>query len=469
MNKIEELRSELKRQDDAMKENMKDIIGNPELTEDEIKRIEELKKEKHVVMVQTDENGSSVEIPISKYIESVEKNISKIEGTNIRLLTSKITKTKEDLINESMKELEQRKVDETVEKDEMDQAIDDALKIVQDYFKTDKLTYDHIGKLAKMKAVEITNLFPKSFKDIFCENIHNTMKVKEDILTAFGYCVMVGPEMDSLSEEIEHKNQMIDLMVRLNDINIDHAKMISSEESIKDMVSQILKEGHPLSDKYRKYVKSPDAINNMYSQKKYTLTSLNVAYEGLRNSLTSEEEKNEITKEIQNNKIMIDIYSRLLNLDRFKLSIASIVDAHKDGISKKQLDTSAYVALDSFRKVNLHLNIPNYPGEGSNMKEVYNKYLIYFDKLIPAYNHVVSTAIEKGDTDLELIDTPGDIFAQCVLITLKRIVKILGKNGDNASMSEIVATFDMICCLGTELFVLNNLNKIIKPLYSIVK
>lgn len=469
MNKIEELRSELKRQDDAVKENMKNLIGNPELTEDEVKRVEELKKKKHVVMIQTDDSGSSVEVPIDKYIDSIEKDIAKIEGTNIRLLTSKITKTKEDLMSESMKSLEERKVDSSIEKDDMDKAVDDALEAVQNYFSATGVTQDHLMKLAKMKAVEIINIFPQSFKETFCEVSHNTMKMKDDILTAFSYCVMIGPEMDKLGEEIEHKNRMIDLMVKLNDVNIDHARMISSEESIKDMVSQIVKEGNSLSDKYRKYVKAPDAINNMYSQKKYTLTALNVAYEKLRDSLSSEDEKAEINKEIENNKIMISIYNRLLNLDRFSSSVESILGANKNGIQKKQLNTSAYVALDSFKKINAHLNVPNYPGDGANMKEIYNKYLAYFTELIPAYNNVVHTAIEKGDDDLSEIETSGEVFAQCLLITLKRIVKILGKNGDNAAISEIVATFDMICCLGTELFVLNNLNKIIKPLYSIVK
>jgi len=426
-----------------------------------------------VVMIQTDASGGSVEIPIDKYLESLDSEIATIKSQNIRLLTTKVTETKDDILAESKKELSALVVGGVdASDDDMDVAIDKAISAVKSYFNTDDVDPKVLDKLSKMKAFEVINIFPDEFIELFSEKSYrhtNPMKVKEDILVAFGYCIMVGPEMDKLNDEIEHKNRMIDLLVRMNDASISHAEMIQSEESVKDLFTKILSETNELNDKYRKYVKTPDAINNIYSQKKHTLISLNAEYCKLRDTLILADEIAEIDKEINSNQAMIDIYGNILSLSRFIATIDSIVNAHKKGISMRDLHAKSFTSFDSFGKISVPITLPNYNGNEANIKVIYNNYLNYFKNLIPVYNNVVKVARDNGDCDLDFIDVTGDIFAECIIVVLGRIVKILGKKDAVSSLTEINVTFDMICRLGTELFMLDKINKTLKPMYELIK
>lgn len=470
MNKIEELKNEIKLKDEAAMDS--EAFEAVELTDEDLQRIEELKDEKKVVMVQTDSSGASVEIPIDSYLESLDKNVTTLKNSNIKLLTQKINKTKDDLLEGSREEIKTYILDKTLTNEEIDACVDSAIEAVKKHFNLQYVDSNVITKLNRMKAVEVISIIPDGFIDLFSDKSYRTsnpMKVKDDILVSLGYCIAIGPEIDKLNADIDYNNRMIDIMMRLNDVNIDFAEIIRSEESIKDLASRILKESNDLSGKYRKYVITPDAINNLYSQKKYTLEKLNVEYTKLRDELVRDDERAEVSKEIKNNEAMIDVYEHILSMNNFSVTVDSIVRSSKNGINMRDLNSKSFTSFDSFRKIKENVAIPGYIGNEPNIKVMYNNYVNYFKNLIPAYNKVIDAAESNGDYDLKKIDVDGEIFAKCIIIVLGKITKILTKKNDLHSSTELVCTFDMICRLGTELFMLDRLNDILRPMYSLVK
>ena len=471
MNKIVQLRAEL---DEAEKK-----IANTEafedttLTDEEAQLLETRRSEndKKIVVINEEGDGGKTEIPVSDYLDALDKNAMRLKSDNLLLMSRRVEQTAAEIEADARKSMRETIVKNDISDDDLDIAINKAIDAVKSYFNADEMTNDIVNKLAKLPADQVLTILPVEFINSFAETTPNKLKMKEDLLASLAYCVSIGPEMDKLNEDIEHHNKMIDLMMRMNEINIDFADILASPDSIKEMTERLLENRNIFAKDYIKYVKNPDGINNLYTQKAYTLEKMNEAYRKFAEELTDEDEQKEVAKEIASNDAMVTVYKNILNLDTITEAVNGAIStgADKNGsIAMKKLEADSMAALKRFRKLKEAIAVPGYTGKESGAQGVYVNYLKFFRDLFPAYNRVIAAAVANGDTELVTFDCDPDLFAKCLLVTLGRVSKKLSAKNTLEASSEIVITFDMICRLGTELFMLEKLYKALSPMMKIV-
>ena len=104
-----------------------------------------------------------------------------------------------------------------------------------------------------------------------------------------------------------------------------------------------------------------------------------------------------------------------------------------------------------------------------NASEIYLAYVKRMDDVIKAHNIAVDKAKAEGLNDLDRIECDTTTFAGVLLIVMGRLLKKLTKNTSyKFEMLEVNSYFQRFAQLGLDLFSIDEVYKIIRPMIDFI-
>lgn len=511
-NELEALQSEvLKKQEleESANENNFGAEEKEELTDAEMETIEKMKteyKDRPILMVtDTDANGNTTQIPAKEYIKSLDKKVSPIPADEINKVNDMIKTVnsgdiKQDL--EGMKaEARARTLqafrslatDKETVKDYSDDDImtinNNALKILQEYFKMDRLNSDELIKqLRKMSLTDICNILPEEFWSVYVsdnEVILRNQGAKERLLAAIAYLTTAGPEFDYLNEYIEEENKMIMVSKRLMQCQVDFAEMLKDEKKLSELVSETYQFLPQDTSIWSKEIKIPNRVHNEFAQRCVIYKHYKEAYEQIMEEYPIAGDVSEsdikvnnrarevIQQEIDECNQKIEVYQSICDLTLFDELLKILIDRFKTNkkINMKYLTQEAERAIESVKRCKQNLPFPGYQGNERKTEQLLTNYLIAFPIAIQKYNDAVDKVMSREDATEEAIgniqkiglpefenNDTYTVYSLLMVIMMGRILKKCTKN-EATKYDAIVldSYFYIFNRMGTDIYLMNDI------------
>ncbi len=507
MSKVFDLKNEIDKQEQAMKENDASGTAFEEvvLTDEEKKKIEEIRTDKIVVVnEQVSEDGSTVNIPLEDYAAILDNKIAKVDDKDvIKVLESgDIKKSDEDIKREAksaaLKTFREFAVKDVsnITDDEYMVINNNAFEALKNHFGVDKLEADKIiPKLMKMTMQDIVAILPPEFVSFYVEDKYisvNNSKGKEKLLAAINYLLVTGPEMDYLNEYIEAENKLIAVANRLIKCQVDFNELLKDEKTI----TQYLQESYEISPKdtesyWSKYFSDTKMVHNYFANSIICHRHIKESYISLMEEYPDTPENDKarqmIQEEIDECDNKIAIYMSICNLDRFKELVATTTARYAQIAKNNKLSYDYIIeecnrAVTSIYRCKQNLPFPGYDNKTSNTALIFKSFMNTYTSMINDYNAKLLRALSKNDEENtkdkkgitpiclnnDAVTTPG-VISVAMAIVMGRLVKKLASNtSDKYDAIELDAYFKLICNLGTDLYVMKDIVDILSPLCEII-
>lgn len=483
MNKIDELKNDLKKQEAEYRElqataNKRDST----LTDEEKERIEQLRKEKHIDVVESGVGGS-VSTPIAEYVKKIDEQkaiLNRVDGTQstIKLLSNNFAKTGEDVKKQAtdgmiglMRGLSNNTDDDEISDEELLGLNDLAIEALKRYFKTEKLDSDVVSlKLKNMPYSTLCSILPPKFvklytNDIDTSNFKGVIKAKELLLTSIAYMIVSGPEIDQLSEYIDTEEKLNTVGRRMIQMQLDMSNVINNDESISNaLLAESEKTRSEDAINWSKYIRNPDMASNIFAQRAVVQRYFADGYKKLLPEYEDQDSLDIIQGEIDACLTKADIYDNIAQMDIVPSLVAILMTRHQTEkrASKKRLHKEALAAIERSKKSKVDVTFPGYTGKEKTSEDIFKSTYNMLSVAIERYNSTVlavgnrNAQILKGQEEITTIDADAKIFTEVFIIVMGRIMKHYSKE-QNAKLGAIYidSYYQLLCRINVDIFVMN--------------
>lgn len=492
MSNITNLKADLEEKKQAdMEANADNFNQDYELTEEEQARIDKMRTERAVMVTETDANGKAVSLPADEYAKSLDKRIVNIKEAGDRALKlvnngdikESVAEMKERAKQQAINAFRSLSVDNSEISDDDYIAInDDAIKVLMDYFKMDRMDADVVvKKLSKLSLPQICEILPQNFVDIYVsenERKANNIKAKERLLSSIAYLSITGPEMDYLNEYIDEENKLAVVSKRLMQCQMDFTQMIQDDTAMSELLAKTY-EIEPVDTSFwSSYISNPKRVHNEFAQRVVIFQEYKAAYgkvlDDYPDTPDNQKAREMILAEIQECDHKIDVYSNVCDLELLKKLWDILTDRLKANKKTclKSITNECIDAVERIRRSKQNVPFPGYNGTSKKADMIFSAYIVAFGRMVLNYNTEISKAEAKGDevgntspkNDVAPIRIEGyednDVataFAMLLLLAMGRVMKALSKNdADKYDAITLDAYFQVFCKLGTDIYLMTD-------------
>lgn len=500
---IKKLQEDLEAKEAAEREAAANNFNdNVELTEDEAARINEMRKDKAMMISESDIDGRTVNLPMVEYVQSMDKKVGILRSAGadsekfIKLLnTGDIVKSADEMKREAREQalsaFRTLSVAEGIELSDDDYiAINDsAIKNLMDYFKLSRMDADIvIKKLAKMSLSQICAILPEQFVNVYVteqERKANNIKAKERILASIGYLSVTGPELDYLNEYVDEENKLAVVSKRLMQCQIDFAEMLKDEKTMSEIINETLKLSPADMSIWAKYIRQPNRVHNEFAQRTVIQEKYMEAYTKILEEYPdvegNEKARNIIMKEIMEARAKVSCYKDIVNLNLMQELFYTLAERLKSN-KKTSMDYivhEAIEAIERIRRSKQDVPFPGYHGE-KKAEQIFTNYMVTFPRMLRQYNDTIDTVMEKNQSfnpapvvKVEVDGRPDKdvhmIFSTILVILMGRIMKHCTKNSsDKYDAITLDAYFQIFCKMGTDVYLMSDIWNMMKPFVEYV-
>ena len=483
-----------------------------ELTPAEQETIDKMKeeyKDRPILMVtDTDANGNTTQIPAKEFMKSLDKKVTPIgdpadeiakmdeviKTVNTGDIKQDIEGMKAEARARTLQAFRTLAADKENIKDYSDDDIvainNNALKVLQEHFKMERLNSDELVKLLrKMPLDEICKILPEDFWSVYVTKNEVTLRnpgAKERMLAAIAYLTTAGPEFDYLNEYIEEENKLIMVSKRLMQCQIDFSEMIKDEKKLSELVAETYQFLPQDTSIWAKEIKIPDRVHNEFAQRCVIYKHYKEAYQKVMdeypidNPDMSDMDRRVnvraraiIQQEINECDQKMEVYQSVCDLTLFDELLKILIDRFKTNkkINMKYLTQEAERAIESVRRCKQHLPFPGYKGTERKVEQLLANYLVAFPIAIRKYNEAVDKVMSRDDATEEAIGNIQKIglpefedndtfmiYSLLMVIMMGRILKKCTKN-DATKYDAIVldSYFYIFNRMGTDVYLMNDI------------
>ena len=522
MNNLMNLKNDLELQQQTEADLDSGSYIEQEFTQEDQAVIDQIRKEgsnRGVVVTDVDSEGRSTSQPIQEYAKTLDEKVAVIgeAGTDksavIKTLNSgdiggMTDRMKQEAKAYSMQAYRALSVQHTDLTDEqIDEINEKTFEALKSYFKVNKLYSDVlIPKLKKMPFSQLSRIIPEEFMSIYvteAEVQKNNYQARERLLTALGYVMLTGPEMDYLNSYIEDENKLALVSQRILRCQVDFAEMLKDEQKISEIVAKTFDIAPNDTSFWAKYIKLPNRLLNEYAQRAVLQEMYQEAYTKLLDEYpimldceyeaateeqraTSDFNKKAraiIQEEIDEAEAKASVYRSITNLDLMK-ELFPILDTRyrKDvRLSQKFLVKECQAAIERARRCKQNVPYPGFKAGMNREDQIYRSYIAAYSGMIANYNTTILSVYKKEmdaqegktpETDIEAIWLDGynptlvaQVFSVVLAIMMGRIMKRCTENTATKYDAIVLDSyFQMFSKLGMDIYVMNDVWLILKPL-----
>ena len=522
MNNLMNLKNDLELQQQTEADLDSGSYIEQEFTQEDQAVIDQIRKEgsnRGVVVTDVDSEGRSTSQPIQEYAKTLDEKVAVIgeAGTDksavIKTLNSgdiggMTDRMKQEAKAYSMQAYRALSVQHTDLTDEqIDEINEKTFEALKSYFKVNKLYSDVlIPKLKKMPFSQLSRIIPEEVMSIYvteAEVQKNNYQARERLLTALGYVMLTGPEMDYLNSYIEDENKLALVSQRILRCQVDFAEMLKDEQKISEIVAKTFDIAPNDTSFWAKYIKLPNRLLNEYAQRAVLQEMYQEAYTKLLDEYpimldceyeaateeqraTSDFNKKAraiIQEEIDEAEAKASVYRSITNLDLMK-ELFPILDTRyrKDvRLSQKFLVKECQAAIERARRCKQNVPYPGFKAGMNREDQIYRSYIAAYSGMIANYNTTILSVYKKEmdaqegktpETDIEAIWLDGynptlvaQVFSVVLAIMMGRIMKRCTENTATKYDAIVLDSyFQMFSKLGMDIYVMNDVWLILKPL-----
>ena len=465
---------------------------NNTLTDEEKARLEELKEKfysnnKVVSIVTTSATGETVEVDALEYFKSVDDNMEKmndglklVNASDENILasaTTAVTSVQNILIDQ----IRAYCLDSEITDERIAEIISKVSSICKKELGRSDITSDLVSAYFEKKTFKyMQDVFPADVISAFVpeEDIFDDPRACKTKLTEiFSTMIIAKDEITSINEYIDHNEKVVQILMRLEQCGHDLAEELKSPEKFAEAVARTREDtGEPrlneIADKYKDYFKV--RVNGSYDYftiRFVMMKEMAKAYEKVIEEYTDPEDIEVIQNEIEESEQKALIYLDVANLDTFREVYEAYESAAKSDkrTNRKGLETQGRSYIEKIKKSKVNVAFPGYRPEMENASEIYLAYVKRMDDVIKAHNAAVDKAKENGLNDLDRIECNTTTFAGVLLIVMGRLLKKLTKNtAHKLEMLEVNSYFQRFAQFGLDLFSLDEVYKIIRPMIDFI-
>ena len=515
-NNLSKLRNDLQEKAVQEYETNVDNYIEGEFTDKDRETIEQMKGEipNQVVVTDEDPHGTKVNQPISEYAKSLDDRVAEIKddvngNKVIKLINSGDIKANGDELKEKARQealkacrnLATKKGEDLTDEDYI-RINDSAIEALTKYFKLDRLTSDAImPKLRKTSLAQIHKILPEEFANIYIDNkdlIANGYRGKEQILSVIEYLCVTGPELDYLNQYIDDENKLAMVSQRILRCQVDFMDMLKDEKTMSELVARTVEIAPNDESFWSKYIKIPNRISNEFAQRYVLQEKYKEAYTKLLDEypITDDMSEHEVEINMKARDLILDeiaeatnkmeVYKSITNLDLFKELYVILEDRYMHGVkmSQKFLIKECMDAIERAKKCKLNVPYPGYKGTTNKVDQIFKSYMIAYPQMIGNYNKAILDVCQKvtadgaplPETNIEAIaleDYSGKqvakVFSLLLSVMMGRIMKkCTGNNQTKYDAIILDSYFQMFCRLGMDIYVMNDIWVMMKPLVKYI-
>ena len=471
------------------------------LTEDEQKRLEELKHQysigndnKMVTMVTTT-NGSSSETSIKEYFRMVDDNMETtknglklVNASDNNLLDSatSLVNSIQDIIYEQIQNMTVNDDGEVVSKDILETISNDINNLCINELKISNVDSDGINKyFSNYTITALKNILPKSFVETFIDSglliSENAADDRDRIINIIGMMVMSKNEIGRINEYIEYSEKVMQVLIRLEECGKDLSEALKNPQTFSEAVERTRAEtGNPkineLVMKYKSHFKDSNiSINagaDYFAIRYVMMQELAKAYEKFKVEYSDKDELEAIDNEISESRRKSECYLDACQLETFAQVYSAYEFAAKSDkrTSRKGLNNQGKTYIDKVRKSKLNLSFPGYQATMKNSNEIFISYKQYIDSAVKKYNEMIDSAENCNITDLKKINCDTEVLAGVLLTIMARLLKKFTKNtSDKFNAISITSYYQRFSRIGTDLFTIWEMYKIVEPIVKYIE
>lgn len=485
----------------------------PELTDEEKARLDEMRGTPALMMEDTDAEGRTIQVSAKDYARPLDdgqvvlKDLDGMKETlkviNSGEIEESIDKAREDAKTKALAAFKQLAIGSkagvtdseyldinneaiaTLEKYLKDQGIDKALR------KDGRLDVDKsIQYLAKSPMSKICTIFPHRFLEVYLTE--NELKVptpaaKERLLTSIAYLLTTGPEMNYLNEYIDHEERLMVVSKRMAQCQVDFGEMLKDERALSDMLMESRKISPADDSFWSKHISDPKKLHSKFAHNvviyRMYLDGYNKVLDEYPESDPENAEAREIImKEINECTRKIEVYGSICDLTLAKELWASLVERYSSDkrVSMDFLTKEAITAVDQVRRCKQDLPFPGFRGE-KRPEQIFGSYVKAFNAMIMSYNAKLDEMEQDTETNLPKngigpirIDgyQPGEVetvYGLLMVILMGRILrKCTRTNVTKADVIILDAYFQIFCDMGTDIYLMQDLWDMMKDFVKVV-
>lgn len=503
MTNIERLNAEIQENEERYakiaRKNFEDAGIDGELTDEERRTLEEIRSEKRLTVVQEDEFGRKTEVTAAEYVKELDDRIVKTNTTppvklmdgfdlpDVAKVHDEMADTVKSKVIGQINDLTGTELDTA----EFDRLTEETMTALRKMFKMDTLDADRvIGKLSKMPLSVIAASLPRDIITTFCsedELRYHQAKAKQTLVAAIGFLIVTGPQLDNLTDYINHENRKMTVMARITQCEVDTKTMLTSDESLAQLVEETKHLRDDRAASFEEIIhQQPDPCYTLFSKYAVMSDKMADAYLELMEEFQDAEDRVLIEKEVEINRNKANVYRSICNLDLFNSRAIIYLDSIRNDkrISADYIEKQAMDVVDRLKRLKIPVSFPGYTGNETTSREVYYQYIGIMigridretKKRDPGVVESYNTAIkmldrsDKDTSDLMPIKHDAKLFADAIIIIMGRIAKYLSRNTSTKYDAIIMdGYFKLFCMMPSDIFMINHMNKILTPIMDHIK
>ena len=447
------------------------------LTEDEKKRLEELKKKMNIdssgklLAMVNNEGGQVTEMTMSEYLRTVDENMSTLQdGTKlINASDDNVLGMARELVNGTIQaatrdQIRWKMVDYSLDPDNeiSDEVVDgicarvskicsELTGIPERNLKSEAVS-EYLSKFTLQAYME---KFPMDVIDAFTteEQRHdNPIECRQLLTDVFSLMIVEHNEVDDLNQYLNNTEKVVNVLIRLEACGKDLAEELRNPEKFSEIIAKTrLDTGeptiNPAVEKYINILKHPNMVADAYAVRYVTMMELANAYEKIKPEYEDPEEIAAVDREIEESHEKAARYLNVYHLTDFAEVYNAFAEASKTDkrISKSRMPALCKSYIDKIKKCKVNVSFPGYRPEMKTSNEIYLGYVKQIDAAIDNYNAKIQALTDEDREELKPITCDKETFANVLLCVMGRLVKKLSKNtADKFDSLELSSYFQRI-------------------------
>lgn len=467
------------------------------LTEDEQKRLEELKRQYSIgedskmVTVVTTTNGSSSETSIKEYFRMVDDNMETtknglklVNASDNNLLDSATSLVNgiQDIIYEQIQNMTINEHGDIVSKELLESISSDINNLCINELKISNVDSDGINKyFSNYTITALKNILPRSFVETFIDSglliTDNATEDRDRIINIIGMMVMSKNEIGRMNDYIEYSEKVMQVLIRLEECGKELSEALKNPQTFSEAVERTRAEtGNPrinkLVMKYKVHFKdtniSVNAGADYFAIRYVMMQELAKAYEKVKAEYSDKDELEAIDTEILESKQKAECYLDACQLETFAQVYSAYESAAKSDkrTSRKGLNIQGKTYIDKVRKSKLNLSFPGYQPTMKNSNEIFISYKQHINASVMKYNEMINSVENSNIT----IDCDTEVLAGVLLTVMARLLKRFTKNtSDKFNAISITSYYQRFSRIGTDLFTIWEMYKIVEPIVKYIE
>ncbi|WP_300943947.1 hypothetical protein [uncultured Duncaniella sp.] len=485
----------------------------PELTDEEKARLEEMKGVPALFMEDTDEEGRTTQISAKEYAKPLDDGqvvLKELDGMKETLkvinsgdIEESIDKAREDARTKALQAFKQLALGPNagITDNEYMDINNGAIKALEDYFKSQgidqglrkdgRLDVDKaIHYLSKCPMSKICTIFPRPFLEVYltaAELKTPTPKAKERLLTSIAYLLTTGPEMNYLNEYIDHEERLMVVSKRMAQCQVDFSEMLKDERAMSDMLLESRKISPADDSFWSKHISDPKKLHSKFAHNVVIYRLYRDGYTKILDDYPESDPDNAepreiILKEIDECNRKIEVYSSICDMTLARELWVNLVDRYSTDkrVSMDFLTKEAISAVEAARRCKQNLPFPGFRGE-KRAEQIFSNYVLAFRGMVTTYNARLEESEKDTETDLPKNgigpvriegynqDEVQTIYALLMVILMGRIIrKCTRTNVTKADVIVLDAYFQIFCDMGSDVYMMQELWDMMKDFVKVV-